>query len=200
MAIRLNDLDPLRKKANQALANMKYKDLQKAVLERGIDFEVLVTSDYPKLSSYFINHFDSRIDKERPNHFDKWMDLKLQERGYKESDPVRQFKRFSAPEPTEEEQKEKEKKPKVEKKAKEKKPPKEKDSKMNIYTGTKKHYSMTLAEKLHEKFGKKYNKKELINKFIGQVVEKINLKFPDSPANEKSVRIWIKRALDAIKE
>jgi hypothetical protein len=207
MAIRLNylDLDPRKKKAYEALSSMKYIDLQKAVIERGIDFEILVNSDYPRLSSYFISHFDAKVDKERPIQFDHWMDLKLQERGYKDKDPVRQFKRFS-PVVVEVDYKEAEKKALKEGKKPDRgrvetpKVKKEKDKELNIYTGTRKHYAMKLAETLKEKFSKKYTQKELINKFIGQVMEKINQKFPDSPANEKSVRIWIKRALDATKE
>ena len=196
MAIRLNDLiEPHKKKAYAALAEMKYIDLQRAVIERGMDFELLIHSDHSKLSSFFINHFESRIDKERPKQFDHWMDLKLQERGYKSDDPVRQFKRFSPVEVKEE------LKP-VKKAPKEKPPkkaPKEKDKQLNIYTGTKKHYTMKLANTLNEKFGKKYNKKELINKFIGQIIEKLTAKFPKDNINEKSVRIWVKRALDDIK-
>jgi len=173
------------------LANFKFSDLKKAVIQRGMDFELVVNSSHGALSEYFIHHYDEpKVDK-RLEDFDKWMDIKLGLNGYEKDDPLRKFKQFAPPETQVDDT------PKPEKKLKEikvKKPKREKNNEFGVYGGTKKELTYSLAKDLLDKKGD-YSNKELVKKFGDQLFEKVQKKFPD--ANDKSVKIWMKRYLES---
>ncbi len=180
------------RKAFEELASFRYSDLKAAVIKRGIDFDILVASDHGKLSDYFIHNYDKPVNHKRLEEFDKWMDLKLKEKGYEENDPVRQFKQFTMPE------EEIEEKPKKKAEPKPIKPKKVKNKEFGIFGGTKKELTYSLVRDLVNKMGDKYDGKELIKKFSDQLFKRVQAKFPD--ANDKSVKIWFKRALPLIKK
>lgn len=181
--------DHPRRKALDDLAGFRYSDLKGAVIKRGMEFEKVINSDHGRMADFFIQNYDKPVNPKKLEEFDKWMDLKLKEQGYGEDDPVRQFKQFTL-EPEQEEEK-----PKKEKKVKIIKPKKEKNKEFGIFGGTKKELTYNLAKNLLAKKGEKYkSNKDLVKKFGGQLFDKVKEKFPD--ANDKSVNIWAKRALD----
>lgn len=65
-----------------------------------------------------------------------------------------------------------------------------------VFSGTKKEYTYMLCKSLVEKFGDKYSKKKLIEKFSDQLYSKVLKKFSDG--SPKSVKIWMKRYLDTL--
>lgn len=189
--LRFNTGDQRKDRILGEISDFKFKDLQAECIMRGIPFEYVVNWDHGRLADWLLNAWDNKKKKSLLKDFDDWMDALLKEKGYKKSDPLRSYKKFTG-ETTEEA----EVKPKpTPKPKKEKKPKREKDSKYNIYKGTKKELTYHLAAKLKSQFGDKYDDKQLVKKFAGQMLVKVQKKFGD--ANEKSVRIWMKKALDA---
>lgn len=185
--------DHPKRKALDELASFRYSDLKAAVIKRGIDFELVVSWDHGKLSDYFINNYDKPVNPKKLEEFDKWMDLMLKAKGYTENDPVRQFKQFTMPI-----EEEKEEKPKKKIEPKSIKPKKVKNKEFGIFGGTKKELTYSLSRDLVIKMGAKYDNKALIKKFSDQLFNKVKDKFPD--ANDKSVKIWFKRALPLVRK
>lgn len=179
--------DHPHRNAYQELSGFIYQDLKKAVIERGMDFELVVSSSHGTLQDYFIHHYDEPRIPKRLEEFDEWMDRTLGARGHKPDDPIRQFKQFT--------QKEEEPEPKPirVKIEKPKKPKREKNKEFGVFGGTKKEYTYNLSKDLLSKKGN-YSNKELVKKFGDQLFEKVQNKFPE--ANDKSVKIWFKRSLD----
>lgn len=183
--------DPRKDKIWYEISNFRFKDLQGAALSRGLPFEDAVTMDAPLMSNWVFIHWDDKKDKKKLADFDKWIDRKLKKKGLKKSNPLRQYKKFS------DTYENSEKPPKEPKPIKVKKPPRQKNE-FGIFTGTKKEYVYKLAQSINDQFGKKYKfqTKVLVKRFSNQLFSKVKEKFVD--ANEKSIRIWMKRQIDAL--
>lgn len=194
MALIIRTGDPMKDKIYGKIADMKHKELQAEVLKRGMPFEEVAGGTFPVLSSWLYHHWDAKKDKGKLREYDVKMDALLKERGYKQNDPVRKYKKFEETYSQQEARENKPIKPKVEKPKKEKK---KKDAKFGIYEGTKKDYTYKWTQRVYDKFMPKYkNVDKLVKKFAGKVHDKVVIKFPE--ANAKSVKIWMKRAMETI--
>lgn len=183
--------------AIKAITKMKYRDLKAACIARGMDFQDVVDGDFSRLSSWLISNYGNKQNRDLLEAFDQWIDDKLKERGYKKSDPFRQFREFSSLLENND--------TKVRSRglrnadiSKKKKVKRERNGSFNIFKGTKKEYTYKLTDSLHKVMGQKYSTKELQKKFSSKLYNKVVKKFPD--ALEKSVKIWMKRALDEIQK
>ena len=182
--------------AHKELLQMKYQDLQAAVISRGMDFNDVVEGDHGKLSSWFVKNYNKKMNRGLLEDFDLWVDGKLGDRGYQENDPIRQYKRFSM---LDEEGGIKVTQSALNRaKIKKEKPKKRtRDSRFGIFTGTKKELTYNLTQDLIIKLGDKYTNKELQKKFSDKMVIKVQTKFPGAIA--KSIKIWMSRALKKIR-
>lgn len=162
----------------RVLSNLKHKDLQRECILRGIEFEHVVKLDHHKLVGWFFKNFDNTQDPNLLNQFDAWRDETLRKEGYLRGDEqVAPALRFALPgeiesmgriqEPGKKEKVEKPKKPKA-----------EVDEKTGVRKGTKKAMTYALA---------------LEGKDIKEAVKLVKEAFPE--AEEKSIKIWYKRAL-----
>lgn len=192
--LKFNTGDARRDRILGAIAEMKYKDLQGEVIQRDMPFDEVVEGTFPSLSTWLILHWDTPKNKDLLKGFDKWVDKQLKAKGYKKSNPVRQYKKFDTEYNSQD--------PKLlpPPKPKEIKPPKEKKKKsqqFGIFEGTKKDYTYKLADKVYTQFFPKYkDTRILLKKFREQLCIKVRKKFPE--ANDKSVTIWMKRAIDQV--
>jgi len=181
-------------RAHKAMAKMQYPDLKAACIMRGMDPMDVVESDHGGLSGFFIKHYEEKKNRELLEDFDIWMDAKLGEEGYEDDNPVRKHRQFSNLDEDENIQV----KTKSLKRADIplKKRVKKERNKHGIFKGTKKDLTYSLTEQLYQKKGSDYTPKELMKKYSNKLVAKVLDKFPD--AKEKSVKIWMKRALGEI--
>jgi len=183
------------KKLRQVLnkiSKMRLHDLQAACIMRSLEFTDLGQFDIGMLSSWLIKNWDEKPDRELLEDYDIWMYNLLGDRGYPEDDPLRNFRKFS----TMDEQDNPIVKTRALKKAEvpnKKKEKKERNS-LGLFKGTKKDYTYELGKSLLEKYKEKYTNKEILKKFSMQLYNKVQSKFPE--AKDKSVKIWMKRALD----
>lgn len=178
------------------IGKMRVHELQASCIMRGLEFTDVVGWDFGKLASWLIKNYDEDSNRDLLEDFDIWVDEKLAERGYEENDPIRQFRKFS----NLDEEQNPQVKTKALKKAgvpKKKRTKKERNT-LGIFKGTKKEYTYELAKSLIEKYGDKYTNKEISKKFSSQLFRKVVKKHED--AKEKSVKIWMKRALDAYRK
>lgn len=166
-------------------AGMKFKELQRANVVRGLSFEEAVRFDFHQHQSWFIKHADNGQDLSLLDMFDLKMKHELLAAGYPEGDPVHHISLrlgyIAESDELDEDGKPKIKKKKVIGKAikkKEKRVARERLPGTNILAGTKKSYTYELAGK---------------GKTIERTIEKVLERFPD--ANPSSVRNWYKRAL-----
>lgn len=158
--------------ADKELSLMRYADLQKACLVRGLDFKKMVDSDIGYLSWFFKENFYEKTDNTRLDAFDEWREEIMKKRG--KDDP---FIRLGFIGEKDEEtgevisikRQKKFKKPKKNKK-------REKNEEYGIWKGTKKALT---AECYQE------------GKTLEKTLKIVMGKFPD--AKEKSISIWFKR-------
>lgn len=175
------------------IGKMRVIELQANCIMRGLDFTDIVEQDFGRLASWLIKNWDCKKDRELLEDFDIWVDSILEKRGYEVDHPLRKYRKFS--------NLDEDNNPTVSAKnikradIPNKKKAKRERTEDGIFKGTKKEYTYSLAKKLIDKFSDKYTNKELCKKFASQLFSKVEKKFPDS--KEKSVRIWMKRALDA---
>lgn len=158
------------------LQNMRHRDLQKACIVRGMDFNEVLESSTPGLSNWFITNFDRGQDSTLLNTFDSFVENKLSEKGYTKDDAIMspdlrlgfvsnvvdksgipQLKRVIPID-----------KPIVKR---------ERDD-SGLFTGTKKSLTFQLA-------------KDGVP--LAEAIEKVKEKFPQ--AVDKSIKIWYKKAL-----
>lgn len=181
--------------AIKEMKNMRYPDLKAACIMKGMDPMEVVESDHGMLATYFLDNTDQRRDRSLLEDFDIWQDLKLAELGYELDDPLRVYRQFSNLDEDENiaVKTRQLRRANVPNKKREKK----KRSKFGIFSGTKKEFTYILADDLINAKGDKYTNKELMKKYAKKLVRKVQVKFPEAVA--KSVRIWMKRALEAIR-
>jgi hypothetical protein len=191
----LNDADSRYERINGELGELKYKDLQSEVIQRGMLYEEVIHADHNSLSSYFIKAYDVPKNPKLLKEFEDRVDQALAEKGYKKDDPIRRFRKFTL-----DEQEPEVPIVKIPKPPKEIKAPRVKDKQFNIYTGTKKQLTYELTKDLFDKLGKKYknNAKELCKKFSDKLLTRVLAKFPE--AQDKSVKIWMARCMKALCE
>ena len=180
--------------ARKELTMMVYRDIQAGCIMRGMDFDEVVQGDSPSLTSWFIKNHNNKMDRELLEDFDLWMDKQLKANGYKKSDPFRKFKRFSIIDDdnniqikTKSLSRARIPKKKREKKAK---------NSFGVYAGTKKSLTYDLVAIMYEKKKVKYTAKEMHKKYAPKIFDKVKAEFGD--AKDKSVKMWMKRALDEL--
>jgi hypothetical protein len=162
-------------KINAELLTMRYLDLQKSCIIRGMDPDILVESDIGKLQTWLIKNWETITDSKRLDAFDEWRLAKLKILG-KEGEPF--VKMGYVGEENEETGDVEIKRPKKIKKASDKR---EKDETMGIFKGTKKALTYQCV-------------KEGLS--IEETTTKVKSIFAD--AKDKSIKIWMKRAKKAI--
>lgn len=156
--------------------DMTYKDLKKAVVLRGMDFEEVITGDFPRLQGWLYKNQHLPQDKQLLTEFDNWVDENLRLNG--SHDLVHPQLRLGYVGDREGG----ELKIKKEKPIKLKKTKREKTA-QGVYKGTKKALTLSLAEE-----------GETLENTIEQVIET----FPDASA--KSIKIWYKKYLRDVKK
>jgi len=168
--------------AEHHLTQLKFKDLQRENLIRGMEFIELVKADIPRLQSWFLRNYENDVDPNRLDDFDAWLEeCLITEQGYdKEKDgwafhPA--LKMGYAPVENEEGNLVATKKVKGIKKPKKKKREKVKGFK-SLLSGTKKAYTYELTSKGYHPH---------------IIVEKVIARFED--AKDKSIMIWYKKCL-----
>lgn len=65
--------------AHRLLEKFTVKDLQRASVIRGIDFQEMVNMCIPDLSAWFIKNFTNKIDKSRLDDYDDWIAKRVTE-------------------------------------------------------------------------------------------------------------------------
>lgn len=161
---------------NGKLLNMRYSDLQIACLERGMEFDLMVTKDIGGLQTWVIKNWDNPINKKRVHEFDKWREDHLKAIG-KEGEPFVRLGYLGEENP--ETGDVEIKKPKKVRAITTKR---EKDPETGIFSGTKKSLTYQLTEQGLSK---------------EEITAKVKEQFPE--AVDKSIHIWIKKCLRAKK-
>jgi hypothetical protein len=157
---------------DKTLSQMKFIDLQRACIIRGIEFEVLVEKTVFQLQSWLGKNYTNKVKTERLDDFDRWREGLLKAAG-KHDEP---FVRLGFIGEVDKETGEvlSIKKPRKIKKGKRKR---ERNEELNIFTGTKKELTF-----ICQKEGKTMDETKAL------VMEK----YPD--AKEKSIQIWYKKS------
>lgn len=155
-------------------SELKYRDIKRMAIERGMPFPEVVSGDFYRLISFIDS--DRALKKPDPSlvlKFDLWLEQILRERGSEFL--IKPTLRLSYV--SDEMREQNNPRPKKEKVIKEKKPPREKDIN-NLVKGTKKSYTFELAQKGYD---------------VERVKRRVLKKFPD--ASEKSIVIWYRKCL-----
>jgi hypothetical protein len=160
-------------KIHYYLSRMRYIDLQRECILRGIDFNLLVSSDINGLSQWLVRHWEDPAEPTRLNSFDDWRAKLLKERGIDEP-----FVKLGYVGKRDETTgvilagKKPRLLTKIRKKAKSRN-----DALGGIFTGTKKELTFLCAKE---------------GKDLEKTIEIVLEKFPE--AVEKSIRIWYNKA------
>lgn len=166
--------------ASRAASSMKFKELQRANVARGLSFSDAVNFDFHQHQSWFIKneHFGQNLAF--LDDFDNWMTEQLIEAGYEPNDPLNHpsLRLGYVPEVNEDGEVKRTKKINGPGIRKEKKPKAERLEGTNILAGTKKALTYQLTKQ---------------GETLPNIIEKVKEHFPD--AKEASIRNWSKRAL-----
>lgn len=165
-------------RALRELTTMKHRDLQRACIVRGIEFQDVVGLSHPNLVSWFIKNFENSQDDNLLIGYDAWTEEQLLKRGYKVGSlllaPSLKFSYVGDIEQMD--------KPKLIKSSSNApvviKKEKSTITEAGVRSGTKKALTYEFALK---------------GITIGETVKQVIMVFPD--AQEKSIKIWYKRAL-----
>lgn len=173
----------LEVRIDRTLKKMKHRDLQKACVLKGLEFQFVISYDHHKLANWFYKHFEDPEDLSRIPEFDVFMEKELTTLGYKRGDPMLAPCFRLGYVPPEFAGDAKEYKPRKNPSIEPNKPKREIDQTTGIVAGTKKSltYSLTIQ-----------------GMDLAVIVLKVKEKFPD--AQEKSIKIWSKRCRDAKKQ
>jgi len=165
--------------ADGYLRDMKYKDIKRECVIRGMPFEEVLKADVPKLSGYFHDHYYDDIKHELLDQFDDWQESLIKEvmekKGEDASVLVHPSLRLGyVAERDEEGNVTKKKRAKLVVKRLKKKRERTGD---NIFKGTKKAYTFDLQQQGLSK---------------DEVIKKVMTQYPD--ASEKSISIWYNKS------
>jgi len=160
---------------NGELLKMRYNDLQKACIIRGMEPNLMVSCDIGGLQTWIIKNWEAPQDEQRLHDFDSWRAAFLKGIG-KEGEP---FARLGYMGETNEETGDIDIiKPKKLRKSDDKR---ERDTDMGIFKGTKKALTFQCVKE---------------GKTVEETIEIVTKQFPD--AKDKSIKIWRKRCLSKI--
>lgn len=67
--------------ADKWMENMKFKDLKRECVLRGIPFEKVLSAGIPELSGYLRTHFYDKIDHSRLDKYDDWQEDLIRKAG-----------------------------------------------------------------------------------------------------------------------
>jgi hypothetical protein len=185
-------IDPRKRQERilDILGMMKHKDLVRACVSRGLEFQRVVEWDHNKLGSFFLENFDTTEDPNKLDEYDRWIQVQLEGRGYTKGDAILSpYLRVGFVgkgdledlptkiiDPTV-------KVKKVPEQVRLEKPKREKDEVTGVVAGTKKNMTYTLAKE---------------GKELPKVIELVKKQFPE--AEEKSIKIWYKRCLKEMQD
>lgn len=166
--------------ASRAASSMKFKELQRANVARGLEFDDAVNFDFHQHQSWFIRNEHLGQNLSFLDDFDNWMTEQLKAIGYKVTDPINHpsLRLGFVPEMNEDGETKNTKKIKGPGIRKEKKPKAERLEGTNVIAGTKKAMTYQLTQE-----GKK----------LSDIIEQVKEHWPD--ANESSIKNWHKRCL-----
>lgn len=172
----LDILTPKEKeRVEEALLNMRFIDLQRAAVIRGMKFQNVVESGIAELQSFVIKYWNKPVKMELLEDFDKERMKEMKRRGLPDDEP---FVRLGFMGKTDEETGEITSMIRPEKvKVKKIKKNRERDKELGIFTGTKKAFTFEMCKK---------------GKSLDKTIEAVMKKFPE--AQEKSIKIWYKKA------
>lgn len=172
----------LAERIDDSLRMMKHKDLVIACISRGLEPEKAVTYDHHDFANFFWHNFENAEDPKLLIIYDAFVETQLQQRGHKKGEAIMSpsLRLSFTPEMTDVKNLDK---PVIKRPVLEDKPKREKDETHGILKGTKKSltYDLTLS-----------------GKSLSDVVDAVMKAFPD--AQDKSIKIWYKRALNLNKE
>jgi hypothetical protein len=170
------------------LSTMRHRDMQRACILRGMEFEKVIKFDHDQLIGWLYKNWDNSENPHLLIEYDIWLDNQLASRGHDAKSPLRNSAfNFSIKEPEFDLPKPKNNHiPKgldFDMGTQNKKPKREKNPDWGIQTGTKKFltYELTIEDKLP----------------LEEVIPKVKEKFP--AAEVKSIKIWYGRAKKLIK-
>ena len=177
-------------RSDRSMRDMKLRDLQKACIVRGMPFEEMVAASVPELHSWFDQHYADGQNLLFLNEFDDWREEHLK-RTLKPEDLSwalhPQLRLGFIGEKDNEGNVISTKKPRLKGVDKAEKPKRERIEGTKVFSGTKKALTYQLAVQ-HLK------DKKLPELTIPEVVAQVIEAFPE--AQEKSIKIWRKRALN----
>lgn len=75
-------------RADYDLTRMKYTDLKRACIARGMPFEEASDGSIPKLGSWFSENYDRGQDLKLLTEYDDWFEELMLEKGYKKGDAI----------------------------------------------------------------------------------------------------------------
>lgn len=165
-------------RADYDLTRMKFPDLKKACIARGMPFEMASDGSIPRLSSWFVQHYDNGQDLSLLDRYDAWFKAEMIKTGkYKEGDPMFHTSLKMGFIATHEN--ETNKKPRLGNKglAKKKKKVRERIEGTKIFSGTKKAMTYQCQK---DKMP------------IADTIKAVMAQFPT--AKESSIKIWYKRS------
>lgn len=177
-----DDLPPWDKE----LQTFRHRDLQRAVIVRGMPFEEVVRATHQGMQKFFCENYWVTQHRELLNEYDSFIERQLIAENKTPDNP--EYAHLFHPslklgfvgERDEEGNIVKTKRVKGMKK--EKKPPRDKNTKFNIFTGTAKELTYQCQSQ---------------GKSLADTLKLVKEKFPDRA--EKSINIWYKRAKKAAK-
>lgn len=176
--------------AERQLQNMKFKDLKRANVARGLSFEEASSFDILQHQSWFLRHEDNTQNIRLIDEYDDWVSEQMKLAGYPPDDPVHHPSLrlgFVAERDSETGEVTQTKKPRMKGVAKEKKKKAERLEGTNVMAGTKKAYTYQLTMEMSKKRPGEPKYK------IERIIEKVMEAFPD--AKPGSIKIWHKKCL-----
>jgi len=157
---------------NGSITNMKYIDLQRACIVRGIDFQELVEGDFPRLQVWLNKNWGNKKNPLLLNAFDEWRRTLMSVMNHPNDEPFIRLGFINQTDPTTGAVISTKRPRKITKDKK-----KRERTEEGLLTGTKKSLTYECC-----KAGKSYE----------ATLAEVLSKYPD--AAPKSVRIWFKRA------
>lgn len=162
---------PINGRVEHELQNMRFIDLQRSCIVRGMDFNMVVSKSVGILQSWLIRNWHNKVNQSLLDAFDKQRENSMKKLGKGDEPFIRLG--FIA---TQNEEGKVVPMPKS-KPAKKVKVKRERDEKLGIFRGTKKSMVYDLAAK---------------GKSVAKIIPLVIAKYPD--AKPKSIKIWYKRA------